>query len=52
MGNAIFDIMPDGPIDPFIGAGAGAVHAKLRERGNLVGFGVAPSAQPAELSAA
>ena len=51
MGNVLFDIMPDGKIDPFFGGGIGAVNVKTRISGDLVGPAVGPRTPSGAVSA-
>ena len=41
MGNVLFDLLPDSPIDPFIGGGIGDAHVRLHINGRLNGTAVA-----------
>ncbi|MFI4936670.1 MAG: outer membrane protein, partial [Caulobacterales bacterium] len=38
MGNLLFDILPDGAVDPFIGGGAGIAHVRVQANGRVLGL--------------
>ena len=35
MGNLLVDLLPDSPIDPFIGGGAGVAHVRMDINGRM-----------------
>ncbi|MCI3181449.1 hypothetical protein C5708_14435, partial [Caulobacter sp. CCUG 60055] len=47
MANAIYDILPDSPINPFVGAGLGVNHATIDALGQFSNVGAVTAANPA-----